>query len=128
MSSEQSRVAGATFEVRSYFYPSGIRPGPEWLFDTVNLRESKFRVVIAQPAPAVIRVLVHADQSRVSFEDAEHLAEKAIAEVDEYLRTHPTTDPQSLRETWASPGSQVSVTPSGASGAASATSTAGGRP
>ncbi|MDN7926975.1 hypothetical protein [Burkholderia vietnamiensis] len=128
MSDEQSRKEGATFEVRSYLGPSGMRPGSEWLFDAETLHDSKFRLVIAQPVPAVIRVRVHADQSRVSFEDAEHLAERAIAEVDKYLRAHPTSDPQSLRETWASPVSQASVTPSGVAGIASAPSSAGGRP
>lgn len=125
MSDEQSRKDGATFQVRSYLGPSGMRPGTEWLFDAEALHDSKFRIVIAQPAPAVIRVRVHADQSRVSFEDAERLADRAVAAVDEYLRAHPTSDPKSLRETWAGPASHVSVTPSGAAGTASASSNTG---
>ncbi|WP_081080542.1 hypothetical protein [Burkholderia cepacia] len=127
MTEEQSRKVDAKFVVRSNLSSFGMTPGPDWQFDAETLHESKFRLVIAQPAPAVLRVEVHADQSRVSFEDAAHLGEKAISAVDEFLRAHPTRDPQSVRETWASPASQASVAQSATGATASATSTAGGR-
>lgn len=101
MSSDRSGPEASAFQVRSYLSPRSLGTGPEWQFDIDALRDSKFRLVVEQPAPAVLNARVHVDQSRVSLEDAEHLADKAVDAVDDYLRSHPTSDPQSLRDTWA---------------------------
>lgn len=128
MNDEQSGKKASVFEVRSYLGSSGLRSGPEWQFDADTLRDSKFRLVIEQPDPAVRRVRVHADQSRVSFEDAEYLAEKAVAAVDEYLRAHPTSDPQSLRDTWTNHGNRDRNDQSASTAAAAGAANAGDRP
>ncbi|KGS77520.1 hypothetical protein [Burkholderia pseudomallei] len=122
---DRSRTRESTFEVRSNFDRPSLLSLSEWQFDTETLSDSKFRIVVEQREPAVLNVRVHADQSRVSLEDAEHLADKAIGAVEKYLRSNPTSDPQSLRDTWASAASQVSVPRRGASCTASATSTTG---
>lgn len=128
MMDEQSGKETSMFEVRSYLAPSWMRSGPEWQFDAETLHDSKFRLVIEQPNPAVLRVRVHADLARVSFEDAEHLANKAFAAVDEYLRAHPTSDPQSLRDTWANHGDRGGSDRGASTAAGSAPASAGGRP
>lgn len=128
MHDEQSGKKASVFEVRSYLSSAGLRSGPEWQFDADTLRDSKFRLVIEQPDPAVRRVQVHADQSRVSFEDAEHLADKAVTAVDEYLRAHPTSDPQSLRDTWTNHGDRDRSNQGASTAAAPGAANAGDRP
>ncbi|MCA7981296.1 hypothetical protein LGM57_33730 [Burkholderia cepacia] len=127
MNAEQSGKQASMFEVRSYF-ASSATSGSGWQFDADTLHDSKFRLVIEQPDPAVRRVRVHADQSRVSFEDAEYLAEKAVTAVDEYLRAHPTSDPQSLRDTWTNHGDRNRSDQGASTAAASGAANAGDRP
>lgn len=127
MSSDRSGPEASAFQVRSYLTPKALSTGPEWQFDIDALSDSKFRLVVEQPAPAVLKARVHVDQSRVSLEDAEHLADKAVAAVDDYLRSHPTSDPQSLRDTWATHGDPDHRDAGTRAGAASDSSNAGGK-
>ncbi|HGO6126532.1 hypothetical protein QZM82_31910 [Burkholderia cepacia] len=101
---------------------------PRWWLNTDALRDTKFRLVIEQRAPDGPIVLVHADPSRVSLDDAQHVVDSAVSAVNSYLHNHPDADPQALRDTWTSPSSDVHTETNGPDGAASAASAAGGRP